>query len=96
MALVYRDDIGVALTVSTSNLIMPTDTVLTILIKKPGGSLISATPSVNWTTGVLTYDTVEGDLDEVGEYKVQVHGVFVDGDDLYSDRDSFMVYDKLS
>jgi len=96
MVLVYKDDIGARLTISTSNTTMPATTALTLLIKKPSGELITATPSVNWTTGVLIYDTVSGDLDEVGEYKVQVRGVFDDGDDLRSDRDSFTVYEKLT
>jgi len=96
MTLVYRGDIGVRLTISTSNTTMPVTTALSLLIKKPSGELVTATPSVNWTTGVLIYDTVSGDLDEVGEYRVQVHGVFDDGDDLRSDRDSFMVYEKLT
>ena len=96
MTLVYRGDIGVRLTISTSNTTMPVTTALSLLIKKPSGELVTATPSVNWTTGVLIYDTVSGELDEVGEYRVQVHGVFDDGDDLRSDRDSFMVYEKLT
>lgn len=96
MVLVYKDDVGARLTISTNNTSLPTDTTLTVLIRKPSGYLISATPSVNWSTGVLTYDTVSGDLDEVGEYRVQVHGVFSDGDDMRSDRDSFVVYEKLT
>ena len=96
MSLVYVGDVGVRLTVATQNTLLPNDTILTLLIKKPSGELISATPSVNWTTGVLIYDTVAGDLDEIGEYKVQVHGVFSDGDDLRSDKDSFTVYEKIT
>jgi hypothetical protein len=96
MPLAYKGDIGARLTISTSNTAIPSGTTLTVIIKKPSGTLLTKTPSVNLTTGVLTYDTVSGDLDETGEYKVQVHGVFVDGDDLYSDRDSFTVYEKLT
>ena len=97
MALPYVGDIGARLTVSTLNLAYTGTTVLTILIRKPSGILMTKVPTtVNTTTGELSYDTITGDLDEVGDYKVQVHGVFDDGDDLRSDRDSFRVYEKLS
>lgn len=96
MSQVYCDDIGARLTINTQNTALPNDTILTLLMKKPSGELINATPSVTWSTGVLTYNTVAGDLDEVGEYKVQVRGVFSDGDDLRSDRDSFTVYEKIT
>lgn len=96
MSLVYVNDVGARLTISTNNTLLPNDTIISLLIKKPSGELISATPSVNWTTGVLIYDTVSGDLDEIGEYKVQVRGVFSDGDDLRSDKDSFTVYERIT
>jgi len=97
MALPYVGDIGARLTVSTSNLSFTGTTVLTILIKKPSGVLMTKTPgTIDLVTGQLTCRTITGDLDEVGDYKVQVHGVFDDGDDLRSDRDSFRVYEKLS
>lgn len=96
MALVYKGDIGTRLTIATSNTIMALTTVLTVLIRKPSGTLLTKTPTVNYTTGVLTYDTISGDLDETGEYKVQVRGVFDDGDDLRSNMDSFYVYEKLT
>lgn len=97
MALVYKGDIGTRLTIATSNTIMALTTVLTVLIRKPSGTLLTKTPtSINYTTGVLTYESLSTDLDEVGEYKVQVRGVFDDGDDLRSDLDSFYVYEKLS
>lgn len=98
MALVYKGDVGTRLTISTNNTAIPSTTTLTILIKKPvSGTLLTKTPtSINYTTGVLTYESLSTDLDEVGEYKVQVRGVFDDGDDLRSDLDSFYVYEKLS
>ena len=97
MALPYVGDIGARLTVSTLNLSFSPTTTITILIRKPSGVLLTKTPDIiNLVTGVLTYNTIAGDLDEVGDYKVQVHGIFDDGDDLRSDRDSFRVYEKLS
>ena len=97
MTLVYTGDIGARLTIATNNTLIALTTVLTLLIKKPAGTLLTkTTPTVNYTTGVITYDSVSGDLDEVGEYTVQVRGVFDDGDDLRSDKDKFYVYEKLS
>ena len=97
MALPYVGDIGARLTVSTLNLSFSLTTVIRILIRKPSGVLMTKTPTViNLVTGELTYDTITGDLDEVGDYKVQVSGTFDDGDVLRSDRDSFRVYEKLS
>ena len=96
MALVYTGDIGTRLTIATNNTLIALTTVLTLLLKKPAGTLLTKTPTVNYTTGVITYDSVSGDLDEVGEYIVQVRGVFDDGDDLRSDKDKFYVYEKLS
>ena len=97
MGLVYKSDVGARLTVATHNAALTPTTTLTILIKKPGGTLLTKTPGIiDYTIGVLSYDTLASDIDEVGEYRVQVRGVFDDGDDLRSDRDSFMVYEKLS
>lgn len=97
MALVYTGDIGSRLTIATNNALIAVTTVLTVLIKKPvTGTLLTKTPVVNYTTGVLAYDSIAGDLDEAGEYKVQVRGVFDDGDDLRSDEDKFYVYEKLA
>ena len=96
MTLVYVGDIGARLTISTNNTTMANTTVLTALIKRPDNTLITVTPTVNFTTGVLTYDTVANDLSSAGEYKVQVNGVFDDGDVLRSEQDTFYVYSKLA
>ena len=95
MTLTYKDDVGARISVSTGNTTMPVDTILTLIIKKPLGTILTKTPSVNFTTGVLTYDTIAGDVDQAGEYQVQVKGVFSDGDILTSDIDRFPVYRKL-
>ena len=97
MSLLYLDDVGADIIVSTSNTELPVTATLSLFVEKPGQSCVewTLTPAmIDRTTGVLTYTTVAGDLNEVGEYKIQVHGVFVDGD-LYSDIDTFHVYDRL-
>ena len=96
MTLVYSGDIGARLTISTNNTTMDVSTVITALIKRPDSTSVTVSPTVNFTTGVLTYDTVSGDLSVAGEYKVQLHAVFDDGDDLRSEVDSFYAYSKLT
>ena len=93
MTLIYKDDIGAHLVIETNNTSIPVTTVVTILITKPSGTVLTKTPSIiNYMTGQLTYDTASGDLDESGTYKVQVNGVFDDGDDLRSNMDTFTVF----
>jgi hypothetical protein len=97
MSLLYKDDVGVNLIIATSNTAIPGSAVLTINLEKPGGDAVelAVTPAmVNYTTGVITYTTLAGDLDEVGEYKVQVHGTFTDADEV-SDMDTFNVLEKI-
>ena len=65
-------------------------------IRKPGGTLLTKTPTVSaLTTGVLTYETISGDLDEVGDYTVEVLLTYPDGDYIKSELDNFTVYTPL-
>ena len=94
MSLLYKDDVGVNIVISTSNTTIPLSADLSIDVEKPGHDIVTwaVTPlMVNYTTGVITYTTVAGDLNEVGLYKVQVHGVFTDADEM-SERDRFTVH----
>ena len=102
MSLIYKDDVNTNLVIATSNLSLPElDTgvnVLKLNIEKPSGLTVevSLTPSmVDRATGIITYPTVLGDLSEVGEYRVQVHGTFSDGTNSVSDIDSFQVFAKI-
>jgi hypothetical protein len=99
MSLLFRDDIGANLVVATHNTTIPLTATLSLILEKPSGTTVelSVTPTmVNYTTGVITYPTLDGDLDEAGEYRIQVHGVFVDGTDETSNIDSFTVNEKLT
>ena len=98
MSLLYKGDIGARLIISTDNTTIAQSATLHMLLQKPSGTTVEidiTAPMVNYTTGVITYYTVVGDLSEVGEYKVQIKGVFVDSSDLVSDQDSFNVYERL-
>jgi hypothetical protein len=95
-SLVYKDDIGTRLLIDTQNHTLAITTTFAIIFKKPSGTVITATPtSFNYTTGIATYDTVAGDLDEAGEYQVQLNAAFDDGDTLRSNKSTFPVYDII-
>ena len=97
MSRLYQDDVGVNLVIATGNTSIPGTAVLTLNVEKPGLTTVTwaITPAmINLVTGIITYPTVAGDLDEVGEYRVQVHGVFTDAD-LYSDIDTFNVQERI-
>ena len=99
MSRLYKDDIGAHIIVETSNTGIPASAVLQLHVTKPSGVFETwalTAPMINLVTGVITYHTVATDLDEIGEYRVQVHGVFIDGTDEVSDIDTFTVYDKLA
>ena len=95
MSLIYTDDVGVQITVDLKNTTIPATTVLTLNVRKPDGSIVVWTPTVNYGTGILTYITVAGDLSLAGDYVVQVHAVFLSGSILGSNTDSFKVYPKV-
>jgi hypothetical protein len=97
MSRLYKDDIGVNIVVATGNLTIPITAVLTLNIVKPSGATAVwaiTLDMTNYTTGVLTYTTIDGDLNETGEYSVQVSGVFEDAVE-FSDIDTFTVYERL-
>lgn len=99
MSLLYKNDIGVRLLIETENTAIPGTAVLYVKLTKPSG--IATTREVipadiDYVTGIITYTTVSGDLSEVGEYKVQVRGVFSGGDDYKSDIDTFEVNEPIS
>jgi hypothetical protein len=97
MSRIYQDDVGVNLLVDTFNTAIPLTATLSLFVEKPGGDTVEwavTAPMINYTTGVITYTTVIGDLNEIGEYKIQVHGVFTDADE-YSNIDTFSVHERI-
>lgn len=99
MSLLYKNDVGVRLLISTNNPAIPGTAVLYVKLTKPSGVVTTREvdpADIDYVTGIITYTTVSGDLSEVGEYKVQVRGVFADGDDYKSDIDTFEVDEGIS
>ena len=91
MVLIYKDEIGITLNIyCTYNIVGYTS--VTVDIVKPDGTVLIVTPSVvDATIGKLSYDTVSGDLDQIGEYTVQPIIVFGGGDTVKGEIDKFIV-----
>ena len=67
-----------------------------LIFKKPGGTKLTKTASffTDGTDGIITYDTVSGDLDEDGMWKVQGY-VVITGGSFHTDIDRFKVHRNL-
>ena len=67
----YKTSLAVAIQVTVDyNLTDATSTVF--LVTKPDGTTVTWTPTVtNATTGVMSYNTIAGDLDIIGTYVLQ-------------------------
>jgi hypothetical protein len=95
MSLVYKDDVGARIIVNSANLTLPATATLSLLVKKPSGLTATWTMVFDFVAGTGVHTTVAGDVDESGEYQVQIHAVFLTGEILDSNIDSFYVYDRV-
>jgi hypothetical protein len=95
MTLIYKNAIGINISITTSFDLTGYST-LVYYITKPSGTKLTKTPSVvNLTAGTLSYETISGDLDEVGTYQTQAKITYGDGDVIPSEIDNFIVYNVL-
>ena len=70
---------------------------VTLKIRKPSGTILTKTPSVfDLDDGILTYESITGDLDEVGDYTVEVFVTYPDGDSIKGELDNFTVYTPIA
>lgn len=72
----YQNDIGTIIELDTQSDL--TDAVtLQMKILKPSGTILTKTATIpvglTASDGKITYTTVSGDFDEVGEYNIQAH-----------------------
>jgi len=98
-SLIYVGAIGARIIIDLKNLTIPVTTAITFFLKRPDGTSTTITPpggAMDYVTGKITYESVLGDLTVAGEYRVQVHGLFDDGDDIKSNLGTFTVYEPLS
>lgn len=94
------DDIKVRLKVTITedgaDLDISTATVKTIIITKPDGTVLTKTATflTDGTEGIIYYDTVSGDLDQSGFYKIQGY-IEISGGSYYGSISTFKVFCNL-
>lgn len=95
MSLIYQSAVGIVMTIGTSYDISGYSAV-SLIITKPSGTKLTKTPSVTSSTlGTLSYTTIAGDLDEVGQYSIQAIVTYAAGSVLKGEIDSFTVFAPL-
>jgi len=93
MSLIYQSDIGAKIVAKTHNLTLSTGTFV-MVVEKPSGTVVNWTVVPDYAIGHFTHTTFSGDLNEEGEYKVQIKAT-IGTDVQVSDVSSFYVYSKL-
>ena len=101
---IHHNDIGTLFLVTVNDCVSGTSTALDvstatsleIILKSPSGvaSTKTATVNTNGTDGKIQYVTVDGDLNEVGTWRIQAK-VSISGGVYRSDVESFKVYENL-
>ena len=92
MTLIYQNSVGVNFTIYT-NFDLTGYTTIQWCITKPSGVKLTKTPVVvSVILGTLSYETIAGDLDEIGDYKTETIVTFVDSDVIKSEIDSFGIF----
>ncbi len=95
MGKIYKWDIGTRLR-TTLNVDITGYTLIEYKIEKPSGAILTKTCSVeNVANGIVYYDTVADDLDEIGTYSIQVQITFTGGDRNESETKHFNVFDSF-
>jgi hypothetical protein len=64
-SIVFRLDTGIA------DVLLETATEISILVQRPSGTIVTWTATQYGDTSEITYTTLAGDLDEVGDYIIQ-------------------------
>ena len=92
MGKIYIGDIGTRLR-TTLNTDIAGYSSIEYKIKKPSGTVMTK-PCIpeDEATGIIYYDTVVDDLDEVGPYLIQIDVKFSSGNKNLSLTKSFIVY----
>ena len=95
MSLIYQWDIGAKIVTKTGNLTLDlTSGTFTMMVEKESGATAEWSVTEDFSTGYMTHITEAGDLDEEGEYKVQIKAE-IGTDVQVSDANSFYVYKKI-
>ena len=95
MGKIYTFDIGTRLRTTLGVDLAGYDTI-EYKINKPSGSVLTKTCVVeDEANGIVYYDTVVDDLDEIGTHDIQVQVVFLSGKQYESETQYFVVYDSF-
>lgn len=95
MTLTYQNAVGINFDIRTGFDLTGYSSIVWY-ITKPSGTKLTKTPTVVSTTlGTLSYESIAGDLDEVGQYETQAKVTYPDGDVIPSEIDTFYVYAPL-
>lgn len=98
---VHVNDIGTEfrITVKDDGVVVDVSgaTTTQIIIRKPSGTVltVSATLYTDGSDGIIYYNAVSGDLDEVGLYKIQAK-VVIGAGTFYTSVGSFKVYCNIN
>ena len=92
---IYIGDIGTRLR-TTLNIDLAGYSSISYKIRKPSGSILTkpCTPE-DVANGIIYYDSIDGDFDEVGSYRIQADITFTNGSHNESVTRSFTVYEKF-
>lgn len=96
MGKIYSFDIGTRLRMDIQANLTGYSTV-EYKIRKPDGTTLTKTCTVeDIANGIIYYDTVLNDLDQIGSYSIQAQIVFSDGDQFESETQFFLVHDSFN
>jgi len=101
---VHYNDIGTVFLVAVKDCVAGTSTALdvstatgvSLVFKSPSGASSTKTATLNGdgTDGKIYYTTIDGDLNEIGTWRIQAK-IEIDGGTFRSEVGSFKVYENL-
>lgn len=95
MGKIYTFDIGTRLR-TTLNVNLAGYSSIKYIIKKPSGSILTKTCTPeDVANGIVYYDTIADDFDEIGAHLIQTQIVFSSGNQNESETQSFLVHDSF-
>ena len=91
----YVGDIGTRIRITLNTSIAGLSTQQ-FFIKKPSGAIVTKTAVVeDASDGILYYDTISGDFNEIGKYMVQAKLTFASGNIFKTKTNDFIVYEEF-
>ena len=98
---IHKNDIGTVFKVTikdgSSAVDISTSTTKQLIFKKPSGQKLEANASyyTDGSDGIITYTTVDGDLNEEGMWKIQGKIILSGGNTFNTDLTSFKIHRNL-